>query len=315
MERVLVDARITDFDGNPIRGLQPKDFRVRIDGKDAVVESVVWVPETAVAREKVTQQVQTDAPPAEPRPGRIMVFLVQTDFGRNPLRASGQMRLAQQGRTSLLDIVEPGDRVAVLSLDSHLKFRLDFTDDKDAIGEALYQTMRMDQPAPPAAAAEPSLAGRLDAEKMRLTSTPEQAMKLLGDALRGIPGPKSLLLCGWGFGYYYYRGNWVTQGPDYDRAAEALQAARVSVFSIDTPEGYHSLWVSLRRVAENTGGYYGAASAITYNRLRSILSGHYELEVRPNSARRGDHTISVKVEGRRNLRIMARSAYADEGQS
>src|SRR5437867_4062999 len=51
VERILIDARITDSRGNPILGLTPADFHVRIDGKPAKVESVDWIPDTAIARD------------------------------------------------------------------------------------------------------------------------------------------------------------------------------------------------------------------------------------------------------------------------
>src|SRR4051812_18701239 len=51
VERILVDARVTDSHGNPIPGLTPADFRVLIDDKPAKVESADWIPETAAARE------------------------------------------------------------------------------------------------------------------------------------------------------------------------------------------------------------------------------------------------------------------------
>src|ERR1700756_1731445 len=51
VERILVDTRVTDDHGNPITGLKPADFRVRVDGKLAAVESAEWIPETAAARE------------------------------------------------------------------------------------------------------------------------------------------------------------------------------------------------------------------------------------------------------------------------
>ena len=35
VERILIDARVTDSYGNPITGLKPANFRVRIDGKAA----------------------------------------------------------------------------------------------------------------------------------------------------------------------------------------------------------------------------------------------------------------------------------------
>src|SRR5947199_9881986 len=51
VERILVDTRVTNDSGDPITGLKPEDFRVKIDGKLAKVESADWIAETAVARE------------------------------------------------------------------------------------------------------------------------------------------------------------------------------------------------------------------------------------------------------------------------
>src|SRR5216117_1210654 len=87
VERILIDARVTDYRGNPITGLTAANFRVRVDGKPARVESVDWIPETAAARELA----DIDRPPAEvnttlnvPAPrGRLFVFFFQTDFARN----------------------------------------------------------------------------------------------------------------------------------------------------------------------------------------------------------------------------------------
>ncbi|HEX9492635.1 MAG TPA: hypothetical protein VGA33_05190, partial [Thermoanaerobaculia bacterium] len=131
VERILIDARVTDSYGNPITGLKPDNFRVRIDGKPSKVESVDWIPETAAARELA----EIDRPPAEvnttlnvPAPrGRLFVFFFQTDFARHPSRVLGQMDILQR-IDSFLDFLEPDDRVAILSFDSHLKFRLDFSD-------------------------------------------------------------------------------------------------------------------------------------------------------------------------------------------
>jgi hypothetical protein len=49
VERILIDARVTDDRGEPILGLTAADFRVRIDGLIAK-ESAGWIPETAAAR-------------------------------------------------------------------------------------------------------------------------------------------------------------------------------------------------------------------------------------------------------------------------
>src|SRR5437762_3014392 len=116
VERILVDARVTDSRGNPITGLTPADFRVLIDDKPAKVESVDWIPETAAAREladidRPQPEVNTSLDEPAPR-GRLFIFFFQTDFARNATRITGQMQILQK-LDAFLDFLEPEDRVAV----------------------------------------------------------------------------------------------------------------------------------------------------------------------------------------------------------
>ncbi|HET8774806.1 MAG TPA: hypothetical protein VFP80_13470, partial [Thermoanaerobaculia bacterium] len=46
VSRVVVDARVTQFAGEPITDLAPADFDVRIGGKRAIVEAAEWIPDT-----------------------------------------------------------------------------------------------------------------------------------------------------------------------------------------------------------------------------------------------------------------------------
>src|SRR5437763_9409525 len=126
VERILVDTRVTDDRGNPITGLKPSDFRVRVDGKPAGVESAEWIPETAAARELASidhagADVNTSLDQPAPR-GRLLIFFYQTDFARNSARVAGQMQTVVNA-DDWLDWLDPEDRVAVFSFDSHLKFR------------------------------------------------------------------------------------------------------------------------------------------------------------------------------------------------
>src|SRR5207244_24180 len=41
--RIIVDARVVDADGGPMLGLRADDFRVKIDGKPARVDSAAWI--------------------------------------------------------------------------------------------------------------------------------------------------------------------------------------------------------------------------------------------------------------------------------
>src|SRR5204863_7463620 len=113
VERVIVDARVTNSAGDPITGLKPSDFHVKIDGKRATVESVDWIADTAAQREIDETlgggEAPSPAPPSQSR-GRLLIFLYQTDFARNEARVRGQMKLLQMD--DWLEWVEPEDRVA-----------------------------------------------------------------------------------------------------------------------------------------------------------------------------------------------------------
>ena len=318
VERVIVDARVTDSVGEAITGLTVNDFKVRIDGKPAKVESIEWIPETAVQRELA----EIDRPPVEvnktmnvPAPrGRLLVFFYQTDFARVKTRVTGQMKLLQND--DYLDIIEPEDRVAVLSYDSHLKFRLDFSDNKAKIKAAMESALLIDEPPRPQPVPMPSLARALDAESLKKTDTIGDGLILLANALRQIPGPKSIIFFSWGIGNYTPEG--VRMDWNYGIARYALDAARATVFSIDfTQADYHSLAVGLDKVASDTGGFYASTYHFpkqAVDRLRRTLAGHYELEVRkPETGVRGTHTIEVSTT-KRGAYVMARSTFFDSGE-
>lgn len=323
VERILVDARVTQYNGDPVIGLQPADFRVKIDGVVAPIESVEWIPETTLARDLAS--IDAPPPPVEvnksldqPAPrGRLLVFFFQTDFARNTARVRGQQQVLSMA-DGWLDWIEDDDRVAVFSFDSHLKFRLDFTGDKRHIKDAMEQALYTDEPPWPRTVPMPSLAGRLDRDEMRKAATPEAAMIIVANALRSIPGPKSLILFGWGLGRLVY-GVGVFMDPKYGSARYALERARVSIFSIDfTQADAHTLSAGLNKAAEDTGGFYVSTfrfPRIAMERLQRTLAGHYEIEVRkPETKARGVHTIEVDVPKRRGVTVLARTSYIDTSE-
>jgi VWFA-related protein len=317
VERILVDTRVTDDRGNPITSLTAADFHVRIDGKPARVESAEWIPETAEARELASidaaiADVNTTLDQPAPR-GRLLIFFYQTDYERNASRIAGQMQTVVNAN-DWLDWLDTEDRVAVFSFDSHLKFRLDFTNNKDHIKDAMQQALYTDEPPPPRIVPMPALAKRLDTNEMHKAASPEAALIILANALRPIPGPKSIILFGWGLGRLTPSG--VMMESKYVPARQALESARASVFSIDfTKADSHSLEVGLGQVAGDTGGFYAKTfhfPKIAVDRLQKTLAGHYELEVRkPDTKVRGTHTIEVDVPSQRRASVLARSTYVD----
>ena len=318
VERILVDTRVTDDRGNPITGLTAAAFHVRIDGKPASVESCEWIPETAAARELASidaaiADVNTTLDQPAPR-GRLLIFFYQTDFARNSARIAGQMQTVVNAN-DWLDWLDTDDRVAVFSFDSHLKFRLDFTNNKDHIKDAMQKALLTDEPPAPRIVPMPALSKRLDRGEMLKAASPEAALIIVANALRPIPGPKSIILFGWGLGRLTPSG--VMMESKYVPARQALESARASVFSIDfTQADYHSLEAGLGQVAGDTGGFYAKTfhfPKIAVDRLQKTLAGHYELEVRkPETKVHGTHTIEVDVPSQRRASVLARSTYVDK---
>jgi VWFA-related protein len=305
VERIIIDAHVIDPKGNPIEDLRPSDFRVRIDGKPAEVEAVEWIP----AERDVLPQIVDEEPASTPPPGRLLIFFFQTDFQR--ARVRGQMRMISYA-IQFLETLLPGDRVAVVQFDSHLKVRQDFTADREKLRQAITKSLLIHEVPPPEPVPLPSLQSRLNFEEARRAASPERALFLLGNALLPIPGPKSLIMFGWGLGRYTAVGVYMER--DYTLARRALEQARTAVFSLDISDAdYHSLEVGLKKASADTGGFYVKTHLFpkfAMDKLQRTLSGHYELVVKKQTARRGLHTIEVSLVRRRG-EVLTRTTYQD----
>ena len=308
VHRVVVDVRVTDAAGEPVTDLRPEEFEVRIARKPAVVEAAEWVQDVAGSQLSVVQREtpQTTSNQQPATPGRTLVLFIQTDFARHHTRTHGQLNFLRYA-DDMIRAFAPEDRVAVFSFDSHLKFRLDLTTDKEQVVDALEASISIDHPPPPPAVPEPSLAPHLSREAMRRAAHSEAALLLVAHALRQVPGPKSLLLLGWGLGERGPMG--VRMRRDWKPARYALDAARVSIFALDTSYAdYHDLELGLQSAAEETGGFYAKTHVfpgIAVARLQRTLSGHYELTLRVSqSLARDTHGLDVRVK-RRGARVLA----------
>ena len=307
--RVVVDARVLDAAGRAVIGLGANDFIVKIDGKPARVESALWVggdePHAGKSPPTSTSLEGADRSP----PGRLIVLLFQKSMERS--RIVGLMRMLIETR-SFLDTLGPGDRVAVLSFDSHLKVWTDFTDDRERLRRILQRGVLLERPLPLQPAAGFSLVERLKPEEGRRASSIEQGLALIANALEPLPGAKSIVLVGHGFGRLGYTG--VTMEYDYEPARRALLAARASVFSLDvTDADYHSLEAGLQLVSEETGGFFARTHlfpALAMRRLAGALAGYYVLFVEKPESRRRTHQLDVRLT-RGPGTVLARSGYEE----
>ncbi|HEY3043410.1 MAG TPA: VWA domain-containing protein [Vicinamibacterales bacterium] len=308
--RIIIDARVLDEHGNPMTGLTAGDFNVNIDGKSARVETATWIGGRDTDRDAVPPE-STPLPDAGAPigPGRLIVFLFQKDL--EPSRIVGLMRMLQKNR-NFLETLTPNDRVAILSFDSHLKIWTDFTNDRERLDRVLAHGVLFERPPPVQAASTPSLVERLDAGRGRKTYTIERALELIGDALEPLPGSKSLILIGHGFGRFSSSG--VTMERAYGPARHALVASRTSVFSLDvTNADYHSLEAGLQLVSEETGGFYARTHIFpdfAMQRLSGAIAGYYVLFVEKPDSRRATYDIEVELT-RRKGQVLATRTYSE----
>ncbi len=314
VERVVVDAHVTDSRGDPISGLRPVDFRVKVDGNPVPLESAEWIP----ADSPEVPPTESAASPSEASagkeypPGRLLIFFFQTNYERS--RLVGLMRMSLQAKR-FLDTLLPTDLVAVLSFDSHLKLRQDFTNDRERIRGAIYDAIRTGLTPRPEPGTGPSLARNFDFRAAKRAVTPEKALALISRAAAPIPGGKSMLYFGWGLGTI---GGLAGPNPrdvrDYAEALPALAAARINIFTLDvTDADYHTLEVTLERISELTGGTYQKAHifpSLAIDRVRRAIAGRYVLVFKKPDGPRGAHSIEVKLANRKG-RVIARAYYED----
>jgi len=319
VRRIIVDTRVIDLNNEIITDLGPNDFRVLVDGKEAPIESVTWIGDEVASEEVLVDEDGNESKGTVTQPpGRLFVLFVQTDFARNAHRVVGEMGVIASFH-AFVKMLQPNDRVALLSFDSHLKLRLDFTTDRAQLERLFPSVLAIDEPPPPPPVESPSLAALLDPKEMKYAATSERGLILIARALRQVEGPKHLLLFGWGMGNRMPGGAPV-QTPDTLRAAGELAAARVTVCAFNF--GLNGeLSVGLMKVAADTGGFYSGSPVFSplsgmelrfLPRLEAFLYGHYEIEIRsPVPSVAGKlHRLEVRVR-KKGLTVIAKRAFVD----
>ena len=314
--RVIIDVRVIDDDGRPIRGLEPDDFEVRIDDEPVRVESAFWVGDGTSNDDSSGAPIESTEIAGFLDPGdrgQLVVVVVQKSLVHS--RALGLLRLLMHS-DRLLAGITPADRVAVLSFDSHLKIWLDFTDDLDRVRTLLADEIMFKRPPVLEPQGELSLLARLSQEEGRRTWEIQEALRELGDALEPLPGAKSVVLIGYGFGDLRVVLGMVGSSLDdrYHEARAALEAARASVFTLDvTQADYHTFEHGLQMVAEDTGGFfvrsYQRPARRAVERVANAIAGRYVLFTERPDVEPGEYPIEVEVADVDGT-VLARSTYA-----
>lgn len=294
--RYLLNLRAVDSAGRAITDLSSEDFEVTIDDERAHVESATWIG----------RQDRAETLPGEnASDGRLFVLLMQTDFGRDRERVLGQLAfnpLADQ----IIESLDPQDRVAVFSHDSHLKLRLDFTLDRAAARKAVRDSIRIERlPLPPPSDTGASLVPHLDNDVMRKTYEPGASLLVIARALRAIEGEKTIILAGWGLDTMH--ASRITYSRPWNEAIAMLQEDHVPVLAVGTgAAGTQAPGLAVTAAA--TGGFYTNSRDFphqTVTRIQGVMAGAYELFLRMDKPLApGSHAVDVRI-AQRNAAVFA----------
>lgn len=311
---IPVTIRVVDGRGRPILDLKPEDFRVRVGKREIPAVAVDWMTtsqpdpvapppppspgEPVPAAPIVPELPEMPAEEAPRLPGKLVVFFVQADL--NPTRISGQMRLRPYTE-EFLQTLQPGDQMAVISFDSHLHLRQDFTRDRAAVFAAIDRGMLWGADEPFPGGGEVRLMDSFDFDAAYEAASAERGLEVMGNALEALPGEKVVVYLGWGLGRFGSMG--VQMTPAFAPAVRALRRSRSTVFVLDvTSASYHSLEAGLEQIAHATGGTYAKTNilpGLATDFLAQAISGHYVLTIDPASVPEKGGALTIELRGRK----------------
>jgi VWFA-related protein len=307
---------VTDRRGEPILGLGPVDFLVRLGSREAQVVAVEYVGYQSAGGSTPSANRKSPIRPTEPSAGgetaeRYFVVLIHDLLflsDRSTLGLLSQrMRTVRGLQEWVREELAPDDRIALAVYHGRLQPYLDLTGSRKELQAAL-DRIAARRPPPtlaPAIGKGISLFRRLPAggELRDRTTTLAKGLQALADAAFHLPGYKHLLL--------FSIGAELSGGGRglLDRVARpgllrSLRGAGVVTYALDLtpPTAEHARASSLISLAEATGGsYFGHLEGFDkpLRRISRQLAGYYRLSYLQPAARPGGERQSVHVQVRR----------------
>lgn len=313
---VLIDAIVTDRQGNQILGLDKDDFVVTEEGAPQQLDSADYY-----TSRRLLNSTEQNAPfkVEQVHEGRYVVF-----FFDKPEGAVLFSRVAQ-ARTAVNDFIANQmtdlDRVAIVGHDVRLKVYSDFTSDKTQLRKALEQVVKfgLGIKDAPADASNDSILKNIDKTAMiDKTGTTYEALTELADALQPIHARKNLVLFSPGIhepGELVRGGIPLTRSRYYEPMIESLNSANVTVYVMnllpDAPSApvFHQTLEGL--ASETNGEYY--RYAVTFQtpmkQVAKASAGYYMLSYRTNKTGRGFQKVNVAIKNHPEFHVAARAGY------
>ena len=323
VNEVLLDAVVTDRQGNVVVGLGKDDFKVTEDGKPVQLQDVTFYsnrqllasPEVAAKLGPKVDQVPVD---------RYFVLFFHDSRTQLPRVTAQMMDAARWAKNWVKDDLTANDHVAVVSYDVRLHVQQDFSTNQKQILDAIDAALvGRDVDTAAAAGGDPSsLLAHLPSGKdlARKTTRIYGALQELARASGSIAGRKNLILFSIGFGEADNMGFYIPDPRYYPQTVHTLNANNVAVYPIDLipssgfgPLRTHVQSNSLSQIADDTGGHYYfdyVTPLIPLERVAEDNSGYYLLSYEsPHPAAESGYQ-KVRVETTNpDFKVRAREGY------
>jgi VWFA-related protein len=317
VSEVLIDAVVSDRDGNVIVGLGKDDFTVSEDGRPVELTDVKFYSSRA--------RVDAAGRALEPAQAQRLFVLFFHDQRQMNVDVPGVLARSLDAARRAKDWVRtlgPNDYLAVASFDHSLVLNQDFTRDRQAMQRGIDEAIQGgggagNWPSRQPPGEGPSLLRHLPKGNAVRDQTPTiyEALQVLARAAENVVGRKNLVLLSSGFGEVSSFNQFMPD-PRYDRpTAEALNDANVAVYSVDvlTPDTDSPLSSALSLLATETGGRYfqHVVNFVTPFRLvAEETTGYYLLAYRSTHPRGSSGFQEVAVAVRNpEFRVKAREGY------
>lgn len=245
---ILIDVRVTDHNGKPIRGLKPEQFTLLEDDKSQKVSTLEYFDVAAIETAGTTEQkpiivplagvAPTEGVQAQIRNRRLIVLF----YDLTSMQPDELLRATKSGEQYLREQMAPADLVAVVTFGNRLCVLANFTNNRDTLMRAIQRiTPGKESALADLADAAPASGEEVVAEDTGAAFTADEtefnifntdrklsAVESLSQLLRQIPGKKSVI--------HFTSG--ITQTGEENRSqlsatTDSANRSNVSLYSVD----------------------------------------------------------------------------------
>jgi VWFA-related protein len=282
---VLIDARVTDRNGKPIRELNPEQFSLFEDGKLQKVETfqyfdvadvqIAETPESEPIVVPLTGLAPTESVLKEIQNRRMIVLF----YDLTSMQPDAVLRAVKSGEQFVREQMKPVDLVSVVTFGNQLGVLANFTNNRDLLihsirgitpgKESGLADFADAAPAPGEEAVEEDTSAAFTADETEFnifnTDRKLSALESLSELLREIPGKKSVI--------HFTSG--ITQTGEenqsqLDAAVDAANRSNVSLYAVDA----RGLYATSPGGDASQGGWMGKAMFTGASVFRQVEMRH-----------------------------------------